>query len=70
MTKRIDPEIKAMKAIARALDSLPRDAQLRDLAYFVARAANVGSCSASEWLYELARRERALQSESKAGTDG
>lgn len=59
MTKRIDPEIKALRAIGRALDGTPREGQLRVMAYFVARIANVGSCSASEWLYDLARAERA-----------
>ena len=60
MTKRIDPEIKAIRTMGNALDALPKDAQYRALAYIVSRAANVGRCSASEWLYTLAQHEREM----------
>ena len=63
MTKRIDPEIKVLFAAARGLASLPRDAQFRTLAYLVARTANVGSCTASDWLYACSRREREMAEE-------
>lgn len=58
MTRRLDPEIKTLRAAALALEKLPKDAQFRTLAYLVCRTADVGSCDASEWLYLMSQRTR------------
>lgn len=61
MTRKIDPDIKLLRAMSRALEEAPRHVRFRALAYLVAREAGVATCSASEWLYDLASAARSGQ---------
>jgi hypothetical protein len=69
MTKRLDPEIKALRLIGNTLAAMPKDAQFRTLAYLVARTANVGTCAATEWLYACSRREREVAENGSQASD-
>lgn len=51
-------EARAIGRILRQLEKLPRSAQLRALAYLVARTLDVGTCEASETLYRAAQAAR------------
>jgi hypothetical protein len=51
-------ETQSMARIAKILDAMPKDAQLRCLAYLSARALDVGTCEVSDALYEEAARAR------------
>lgn len=59
MTQPMQPEIKAMRAIGRAFDTIPKEFRFRLLAYFTAREQGVGSSPESGALYALAYEAKA-----------
>lgn len=58
--KRLDPEIKAMRAVGRVLSKVPKDAALRLLAFFSCRELGVDTWYGAEMMYReaAAARER------------
>ena len=68
MTKRLDPDIKALRAIVRALDELPDDrARKRVMEWTVARALGRAWISLPPWfesatgIARVAREDRAAE---------
>jgi len=67
MTKPIDPEIEALKAIGRAFEDLATSQKLRCLAFFSDHTLDTCGSRAAEELYRYSRLYQDLEREKKGG---
>lgn len=67
MTKPLDPEIKALKAVGRAFETLSTSQKLRCLAFFSDHTLGTCGSRAAEELYRYSRLYHDLEPEKKEG---
>lgn len=65
MTKRIDPEIKALRALDRAVATIPPGAEQRSLEWLVAREAGVGAIKLPELRRKPTNSSEVLRSDTE-----